>query len=327
MVLVAAHFSYNFGSRPTFLKLVEYTHGESPTPYQYRALPMGVFRLLTSSASLVRIETKLDIQHTDPYRFILIVIAFVSMLGAMYVTRLTIARLTGDDDFGFWAAFLVPYMALLELSSSFGLMYTLPYDVPALFFFAFSIYLIVSGRRWAFYLLFPLAVLNRETACFATVFFAIWEWVRLSDAGAVTWTKVRKIAPVVVLQAIVWIAIKIYLVHLFGHNSVEGGGANTGGLFVTKLGYNLREVVKPQQWPVLLSICGFSLPFLYLQRRWIRCRGLYYACAIILPLYLTGMMLVGVIDEIRIFTEWIALVVPALALIVHNRFRPVATEL
>jgi hypothetical protein len=34
------------------------------------------------------------------------------------------------------------------------------------------------------------------------------------------------------------------------------------------------------------------------------------------------MMLVGVIVELRIFTEWVALVTPAIALIVHNRFIP-----
>jgi len=33
---------------------------------------------------------------------------------------------------------------------------------------------------------------------------------------------------------------------------------------------------------------------------------------------------VGVIVEIRIFTEWIPLVVPAIALIIHNRLRPAA---
>jgi hypothetical protein len=38
------------------------------------------------------------------------------------------------------------------------------------------------------------------------------------------------------------------------------------------------------------------------------------------------MMIVGVIVEIRIFTEWIPFVVPAIALIIHNRLRP-ATEL
>ena len=322
-VMVAAYFALCFSANGSFLNLQEYTRGEAATPYQYRVLPMFVFRAAMGIPALVAAARHVEAMHDDPYRLIMAGIAFVAMLGAMYATQLTIARLTGDRVYAFWASFSVAYMALLLLASSFGLSYTLPYDVPALFFFALSMYLIVSGRRWWFLVLFPLAVLNRETACFITVFYAVWEWVRLAKEGAGTGERLRRIAPAVLLQMVVWFAIKLYLVRVFGHNATERN-SHVGGLFATNLGFNLREIVKPQQWPILLSVCGFSLPFLYLQRRWIRCDGMYWACAIILPLYLAGMMMVGVIVELRIFTEWIALVVPSLALIVHNRFRPVA---
>jgi hypothetical protein len=94
-------------------------------------------------------------------------------------------------------------------------------------------------------------------------------------------------------------------------------------LFITHFAYNLREVLKPQQWPLLLSVCGFTLPFLWLQRRWIGVKGLSWAVGVIMALSLAGLMIVGVIVEIRIFADWIALVVPAIALIIWNRFRPV----
>jgi hypothetical protein len=40
---------------------------------------------------------------------------------------------------------------------------------------------VIRRRLWIYYVLFPFAVLNRETACFITVFFAVWECVRLSE--------------------------------------------------------------------------------------------------------------------------------------------------
>jgi hypothetical protein len=322
LLIVTLYFTLCFSANPSFLDLARYTQGLERIPYQYRMLPILIFRGLMRSDAFLRLASHVAPLHGDIYRVIDAAIAFASMLGAIYATRRTIAALTRDEVFAFWAALLVPLMALIQIAAAYPPEITLPYDVPALFFFAVSIYLIVSGRRWPFLAIFPVAVLNRETICFATFFFIIWEWVRLGEEGAAASSRVRRIAPAVVLQAVVWLVIKIYLVRVFGHNPIDGD-VQAHGLFATKLGYNLREVVKPQQWPILLSVCGFSLPFLVLQRRWIRRDGIFYACAIILPLYFAAMMIVGVIVEIRIFTEWIALATPALALIIHHRFRPV----
>jgi hypothetical protein len=320
LLLVCAYFGFSFGSNHSFLNLNLYTKGLERTPYQYRVLPMYVFRFFVHFSVVAKIAHHVETLKNDPYRLILMAIGFFALLGAVVSTRLTIKRLTGDGVYAFWAALLVALMAQLQLASSWGES-VLPYDVPALFFFSISIYLVISRRYWIYYLLFPLAVLNRETACFISVFFAVWEWVRLSEFDVKT--RLFRIAPHIAVQMAIWVVIKIHLSHMFAHNPVEGGGV-AGGLFVSKLGYNLRELPKPQQWPLFASICGFSLPFLYLQRRWIRCDGMFYACAIFLPLSFAGLMIVGVVTEIRIFADWIAVVAPTIALIVHNRFRPVA---
>ncbi len=324
LLLVCAYFGFSYGSDPSFLNLEMYTAGKAPTPYQYRVLPMFFFRFLMHISLLPRLAHRVEALKDDPYRLILMILAFVSLLGALAATRLTLKRLTGDPVYAFWAAFLVALMAELQLASTWGPSMPVPYDVPSICFFALSIYLVVSRRLLLFYLLFPLAVLNRETACFISVFFAVWEWVRLSDQSVRG--RLLRIVPAVAAQALVWFGIKTLLFHVFAHNPAEDNGV-AGGLFVNKLTYNLHELPKPQQWPLLASICSFSLPFLYLQRRWIRCDGLAYACAIVLPLSFAGMMIVGVITEIRIFADWIALVAPTLALVVHNRFRPVADNM
>ena len=42
-------------------------------------------------------------------------------------------------------------------------------DIPALFFFCFSLYLFLSNQYFLFYLIFVIATLNRESTCFITV--------------------------------------------------------------------------------------------------------------------------------------------------------------
>ena len=320
LLMVCAHFAFRYASNPSFLNLSLYTQGLERTPYQYRVLPMYILRALMHSGLVLRLASHQRLLNDDPHLLILMGLALVSLVGAMLVTRLTISRLTGDSGFALWAVFMIALMCDLQLASP-GC-FILPYDVPSLFFFAAGIYLTISHRFIGYYLLFPLAVLNRETACFISVFFVVWEWVRLSMQGVEIKARVLRLSPHALAQAAIWLAIKVSLAKAYAQNPTEVGSPS-GGLFVTKLHYNLHELLKPEQWPFLLSICGFALPFLYLQRRWIRCDGILYACAIVLPIYFAGMMLVGVIVELRIFTEWIALVTPAIALIVHNRFIPV----
>ena len=320
LLLVCVYFGLCYGNHKSFLDLDLFAHGGERLPYQYRVLTMFVYRLLLGWPPVWRLAAHIQPMQGDPRVLITSAIGGVSLLGAMLATMGTVRHLTGDRVFAFWAAFLVPFMAQIDLASSWYYNFVTPYDCPSMMFFAVAMYLVVSQRWWAYWPVFVLAVLNRETACFITVFFAVWEYFRLAPCPARA--KWLRIGVPVLLQAAVWVGLKLWLAHVYAHNPVDGTGPG-GRLFVGHLGYNLRALLKPQQWPVLLSVCGFGLPFLWLQRRWIRCPGLAWSCAVILPLSFAGLMVVGVIVEIRIFADWIALVAPALALIVWNRLRPV----
>jgi len=205
-------------------------------------------------------------------------------------------------------------MAYFNLLLTYGLTYTLPYDVPSLFFLCIGINFVVREKKWLYYLLFVPAVFNRETICFLTVFFAIWEWFRLEGDAS---RKLLRILPHVAAQAAIWIAIKLYLFKLYAHNPSE---IAVNRVFGNELLYNLKEMALPTQWPLLLSNFGFTLPLLIAQRRWIGNRAMAWECAILLPLWLCGMMWVGVVLEIRIFTELIGIMAPAIALILYNRY-------
>ncbi len=322
LLLVCAYFSFADGSDPMFLRLDEYTRGASPTPYQDRELMMYVFRALIR-VPLIAHAGQMQALHHDAYRLIFMLLSFVSILIAFLANRLTLLRLTADRVFSFWASFLVVLMAHLLLASTWGPSYPVPYDVPSLAFFSLGIYLIGSRRWFLYYFFFILAVFNRETACFLTIFFAVWEGTRLSEAGASLRTRLRSIVPAVSLQAILWLLIKAHLAHKYALNPKESG--LTGGLFSMNLSYNIRELLKPYQWPLLASVCAFSLPFVWLGRRWISSNPLRNATATVLPLSFLGLMIVGIIVEVRIFADWIAMIAPCAALIVHNRFRPITT--
>lgn len=329
VVLVCFHFCLNYLSIRSFLNTDQYVQGHAATPYQYRVLPMYVFRAFIHSHAVAAMARHIPQPLNNSYDVILFGIVFFSILGAVLATSATIKRLTGDGVFARWMSLLVVYMAYFNLASHWGLNYTLPYDVPSLFFFCMGLYLVITRRWWLYYIMFPFAVLDRETACFLTIFLVVWEWVRRSEVVGESQRsishRVLGLLPHVVVQAAIWIGIKLYLVHMFASNPAEGD-IHGGAVFTGHLLYNLRELLKPQQWPVLLSICGFLLPALWVGRRWIRCKAMSWSCGIVMLLWLLGMIKVGVITEIRVFSEWTAFVVPLLGLIVYNRFLTVSPE-
>ena len=315
------YFSYSYNAKRDFLNLVEYTRGLSLTPYQYRALPMFLFRALVDRPVIVHIAARMPAQLRSPYQVVQLGLSFVSLLGCVFATYGTLNRLTGfNRRFTRWASLLILYMAYFTLVPGWGLDYTLPYDTPSLFFYCLGIYLVVcreTWKKWIYYAIFPLAVLNRETACFLTIFYLVWEWEQARENDTLKTAKLRLFLHVAA-QAIIWFAVRKALAHAFAANAPDG--VMNSHYVAGKFFYNIKEILSPKQWPILLSINGFLLPAIIAGRKWIQNSGIERACVIILPLWTLGMMLVGVIIEIRVFSETAAFAALALGLILYNRF-------
>lgn len=323
VALVSAHFALSYvGRRASFLDLHLYAAGRLGVPFQYRTLIAWIFRGMVASPVFVALSRHAPSLYHDPYLLAYLLVAFTALAGSVLATAGTIYRLIGDRAFARWSALLVVYMAYFTQILMYGLTYTLPYDLPSLFFFCAGINLIVRNNLWLYYLLFIPAVFNRETICFLTVIFAVWQWCSLT--GSVR-SRLLRILPHVAAQAAIWIAVKVYLFKLYEHN-LSDVAANR--VFKSLPLYNLKELATPGQWPLLLSISGFAIPLLIAQRRWIGHRALAWCCAIVLPLWALGMFLVGVVVEVRVFTEVVSLVAPAVALIVFHRYyrRPGAQD-
>jgi hypothetical protein len=326
---ICLHFALTYNAIPDFLNLNAYTHGVERTPYQYRILMMWVFQLLTTKHAVLAAAAHVQRMHVPdnfktPQQLVQIAVVWVSIFGAVLATVGTLTRLTGDRIFSRWMSLVLIYMAYFNLApAAWELNYTYPYDVPSLMFFCLAVYLVVSGKDWIYYLLFPIATLNRETTCFLTLFMLVWKWRELrARECALTVKDWLTLAAHGVVQIAIWLALKLWLAHHFASNQFDFGTSGTAAPISQKLLFNLHMLISPPQWPVFLSLFGFLLPAIWLGRRWIRNEGISWGLAIVLPLWVLGMMLVGVVTEIRVFSELSALLVPALGLIVYHRFAP-----
>jgi hypothetical protein len=301
LLTICTHFClvYIQNSQP-FLNLDQYVHGTAKLPYQDRVLMAWVLRGGLRIPHLAAFSAHLPAPLRDPRIFILFAASWVSLLGSVLFTRRSMFCLTQNEPYSMWASLLVVYMAYFQFPLSFGLDFLLPYDLPSLFFFCACVYCVISRQMPLFYLFFVVGAFNRETICMAVLFLLLWRW-RLSGH--------------ILAQAALWIVIKLYLHYLFAGNQAEIGS----GSFYYKLGYNLHAILKPQQWPVLISVFGFTLPLVLVYRRWMKNTAMERAIYL-LAAWFAVMMMVGVIIEIRIFSELISYMALAVGLIVYHRF-------
>jgi hypothetical protein len=239
-------------------------------------------------------------------------LAFFGMLAAVWFSTKTAKALGVSTGVAGWVSLSIVLVSFIDLASSWGLNYTVPYDVPALAFFCAGIWCVVTNRLLFFYLVFMVATLNRETSCFLILFYIVWNYCQLRGIAHAR----RTIALNAAVLSVLWVAIKIVPTHMFhGHSFAVSGVSPVEHIFV----HNLRTLLKPQQWPVLASICGFTLFLIWIGRRWIGNQALEYAVGITLAVWFLGSVLEGQILEIRIFNEWAAMTTPCLALIVYRR--------
>jgi hypothetical protein len=115
----------------------------------------------------------------------------------------------------------------------------------------------------------------------------------------------------------------MWIEHHFRNNPLEVSMPTRW--FGIRLGGNLRSLTKPPQWALLLSLFGFTLPLFIAKFDKIGDRALAHSTAIVMALWAVAMLLVGVVVEIRIFSELTAFMMPCIALIVWSEWiRPAA---
>jgi hypothetical protein len=86
------------------------------------------------------------------------------------------------------------------------------------------------------------------------------------------------------------------------------------------VGQNLLSLSKPAQWPLFLSLFGFTLPLFVAKFNNIGNKPFARSTAAIIVLFLLVSLFIGVYDEIRIFNELTAFIMPCVALIIWNKW-------
>jgi hypothetical protein len=317
LLTACTHFCFAyFQNCQPFLNLNEYMQGTARLPYQYRVLMAWVLRGGMRLPLLASISSRLPIPFRDPRAFILFLTSWVSLFGSVLLTWRSLNRLTGNEEYSRWASLLAVYMAYFQFPLVFGLDFLLPYDLPSLLFFCGCLYCVISRRMPLFYLFFVVGTFNRETICMATLFLVIWGWQESKGRR-----EILVLGGHILAQATIWFVIKLYLHHRFASNVADTAGAS----FHYKLSYNLHTIIKPKQWPVLLSVFGFTVPLVLAWRKWMK-NGAMEKEIFLLAAWFTVMMMVGVIAEIRIFSELISYMALAVGLILYHRFPALQTK-
>jgi hypothetical protein len=330
VLLACAQFTIRYVWRNApYLDLPAYANGTGMMPFQGRVLMAWVLKATAANPHWSGVLTHLGAHLPDalqsPYAVALLIVNFIAMVVCILAGRLTLHHLTGDRTFSAWASLLLLYMAYFNLIVGYGV-FLLPYDVLSLTVFVVSVWLVITERYAALTLVVAVGTLNRETIIFIPLFLALYTWFKsryAQGAPAASERPWAKVLPYVAVQLFIWIALRMWIEHHFRNNPLEGSMPTRW--FGIRLAGNLRSLTKPPQWALLLSLFGFTLPLFVAKFDKIGDRALAHSAAIVMALWAVAMLLVGVVIEIRIFSELTAFLMPCIALILWNEWiRPAA---
>lgn len=273
---------------PPYLDLRRYALGQERMPFQARELMRYPFLWAGNSEFLQR-HTAGRAGMNSPERLVVMLATFAAVLLSVWAAQ-KIDRL-------YWPKARVPLLPFAVLIVVFvfdfylGVPYSFPYDIPAMMFLGWGLYLVLTGRFWWLLPLFAVATWNRETTVFLILARAA---VALESEGRWRWktVRIRDVIEVAVL-CVVWAAITFTLHHKYAGNPTEAG---------SRISNNLRDLSHPVLWPGILSGSAFLMPWIYWRRNWISAARLR-ACVLLLPIWVLMLLCVGQILEVRIYGD------------------------
>lgn len=287
------------GQQHQYASIVQYTAGEAATPFQYRALVPWTAAALRELPGLAAV----------PYRVLYGVLDGLAAVGVWLAMRRFLGPYVGAAGAAGRAsrsvAALVAFVPLF-LGTAAPWRHNdfyFPYDTLAVATFALGLALL-QERRWvAYYVLFAVATLNRETTCFLTIAYV------LANLGRVP---LHRLALHGAAQLVIWVGIKAALADLYAGNPVLHNLGN--GLFIVTTMRTTLSLVAVPAWIYTGLALGGTWVVLALLRRRLRAPELRRWFRFV-PVFLVGMALVGELLEVRIYGELIPIVTAGLLLV------------
>lgn len=247
-------------------------------PFQYRILVPLLARALHSGLHLPLMAAY---QGLEIAATLALLVAFRRYL-ALFFPR----------EFCWFAPLLLLYPMLWNYCILSPLFY--PYDTPAIFFFVAGLVCLLQKQwRW-YYPLFVLATLNRETSVFLVFAFGLIWGRRLP------WPQ---LAGHVLLQMALWLGIKAALAHVFAANPGDA-------VFQSQVNSNRQlglDLLHGSLHMVHFLVTVSGAVWLLIPVRWNRHPPLFKRLLWLLVPFGLGMSIVGVLDEVRIYSELVPL--------------------
>jgi hypothetical protein len=290
-----------------YLNIPKYLAGQERMPFQERILPILILKPLFYSPRFMHMSHGVGAFTPERAPFYLLsLITFV--IAGIFVQKLY-GAITQSGALFFLVYPIFLFAAMWSYVIHVDANYSYPYDMPSLAFFAAGLYFIYTRKFIPLLIVMFFGTLNRETTLFL---IGIYILDAATTAGSTAFTRFRdrfSLTQVswlrVAVLAVIWLAIKITLTHIFAHNDQSEN-------FV-RFHYN-RGVMGPRMWPALLNICGYLLPIVWIFRANIlsaRFANYLY----IMPFWFAIMFYSGVMVETRIYGELCTFTAVALVLI------------
>lgn len=275
------------------------TEGTARTPYQYRALVPFLVQMVVHGVPSLNASLGL------PYG----IVEGLGAGGVWLAGRFFLRPLLRSHAEASLAALGLLAMVALNLATPWRHnAYLFPWDTLSVVFFTAGLGLILRRRWGLYYLLFVVATVNRETTCFLTMAMVLSQWGRMP---------LRRLAAHGAAQLALWVGLKALLAFAYAGNLPLSADGPNSALFVFPVTRNLGAL---SGVPGLLLLSG-AMGGLWMVAVALRARvvdpEVRRLCRVI-PVFLVGMLLVGEVLEVRIYTELIPLVAASLAVALRH---------
>lgn len=314
---------YYVVSTTFYLSMPRYLAGEERLPFQERILPVFLMWPINHSSFLMR-----HLAHprggfdapsaATPETLAFYLVSLLSFaLASYFVVRLyrAVTR-TGSLEALVFPVFMVltlwTYVVHIDANFSY------PYDMPALAFFTGGLLAIYTRRFWPLVAVMFFGTLNRETTLFLVGIYLLDAASRMPSPDPVRsgWGlslasrfSLRQVSwPRVVLLLAIWLIVKLPLAYHFRHNDNSENFVRLWGNFGR---------LRPRLWPVLLNVCGYTLPIIVILRAHLRPQR-FANYLYILPFWFAVMFYTGVILETRIYGEFCSFAAISVVLLLED---------